>query len=798
MQSVLFKNRNISILRRYLQTKPIAPTKFKQFSSSSILKPLATGSSHLNDHFPFVAKSILYFKSSSPRSFEDPFSNKKASDDGKQSSSNGDDEEKKRELFQKRIAMFTFAIVLFYLNLSYLQKLADMQKSIDAKDRELEEEKKRKLTQVVAHQDQNQGINYNINSQPIVNNTPVSQAPSSTPSTPKVKSTLIAWSEFVSEHLSKGNVIELIANRKTDLVLIRLKNPVEFSGRKLEYLYMKIPPETLESKLDQAQDALNLENRVFIQYKDTEMANSLINMVIIGGLFFMFFRFGKAALSKIQNMQTEMYSKFTDKKFQVVDPHLKSGSSKITFKDVAGLYEAKVEIKEFVDYLRDPTRFKKLGAKVPKGALLTGPPGCGKTLLAKAVASEANVPFFNVAGTEFIEMIGGVGASRVRSLFEEARKQSPAIIFIDEIDAIGRKRSEANSASSGGGSNEFDQTLNQLLVSMDGLESNSQIVVLASTNRADILDKALLRPGRLDRLIDIDLPTYDERIDMLNVHIRNLKINFTGKDREDFLSQISHLTPGFSGADLANICNEAALMAAREGKKDIDKHNFYAALERVIAGAEKKNSIITVEDKKLIAYREAGKVIVSWFHDYSDLILKVSLLSRTKLNAYSQFLPSDKKLYSKDELFDQLCLQFGGRAAETLVFNKVTTSSEEDLKRVTKMAYNQVESLGMNDVVGNMSFATQAEQRRSGGQVGQKPYSKKLRNTIDFEVNKLLASAHQSTVDTLTNNMSSLHKLAGELVERETLTYEEIVDILGEPVNKERYKVARSHISSEI
>lgn len=275
-----------------------------------------------------------------------------------------------------------------------------------------------------------------------------------------------------------------------------------------------------------------------------------------------------------------------------------------------------------------------------------------------------------------------------------------------------------------------------------------------------------------------------------------MKLNFSDQIKDDFISQISHLTPGFSGADLANISNEAALMAARDGQNQVEKKNFYSALERVIAGAEKKNSIISVEDKKLIAYRECGKVIVSWFHEYSDLILKVSLLSRTKMNAFSQFLPSDKKLYSKDELFDRMCLQFGGKAAETVVFNKTTTSSESDLRKVTDMAYAQVESLGMSDVIGNLSFPTRAEEKRSG-QVGKKPYSRKLRNSIDFEVNKLVAKSYQSAVSTLNNNMDKLHLLADELIKKESLKYEEIVELVGEPVSKERYKSATRHLTTD-
>jgi spastic paraplegia protein 7 len=501
------------------------------------------------------------------------------------------------------------------------------------------------------------------------------------------------------------------------------------------------------------------------------------------------YKVGSNLLNKVMSMQMEMFSGMQKANFTVIDPHLKTGVPKVSFKDVAGLHEAKIEVKEFVDYLSKPEKYIALGARVPKGALLLGPPGCGKTLLAKAVAAEANVPFFNMNGTEFIEIVGGVGASRVRSLFEEAKKQSPSIIYIDELDAVGKKRSASEQS---GGSGEADQTLNQLLVSMDGLESNSNVIVLASTNRADTLDKALLRPGRLDRHITIDLPTFLERKEILAVHMRHLVADFDKSD-DKFISEICHLTPRFSGADLANICNEAALRAARQGHKSIAKSDFNLAIERVLAGPEKKTSTKSVEDQKMIAYRECGHIIVSWFHQHSDLILKVSLLSRTKSSSFSQYLPSDRKLFSKEELFDQMCLYFGGRVVESLVFNRFTTESESDLKKITNLAYAQIESYGMSDVVGNVSFATQREQKMTAGQIGMKPYSKRLRNTIDQEVNKLIYQAHEAALQTVKCNMDKLHRLSEELIKRESLNYEEIIQLIGPPLNKSRFTLAESH-----
>lgn len=338
-------------------------------------------------------------------------------------------------------------------------------------------------------------------------------------------------------------------------------------------------------------------------------------------------------------------SQFTKARFTMVDSRFQANIPTVTFKDVAGLKEAKVEIMEFVQYLRDPSKFVKLGAKVPKGALLLGPPGCGKTLLAKALAAEAGVPFFSMAGTEFIEVIGGVGAARVRDLFAEARKSSPSIVFIDEIDAVGQKRS---SAGDGDSNSEMDQTLNQLLSEMDGLETKGNVIVLASTNRPDTLDKALTRPGRLDRKIEIDLPTFEERIEIINVYLKKLAISKEIDTK--FVSELSHLTARMSGADLANVCNEAALHAARELKTEIQKIDFETALEKIQSGSEKKSSSIVKEEQKLIAYYECGRVLMSWLLEYGDLLYKVSVIPRTKTLALSHYLPSDKTLITKEEV----------------------------------------------------------------------------------------------------------------------------------------------------
>jgi ATP-dependent Zn protease len=367
---------------------------------------------------------------------------------------------------------------------------------------------------------------------------------------------VVTWNELVTQLLANRLVSKITLSTNAPIAIIHMKDPVLINGYKNEYfVYTSSPSENIEARLAKAQQDLNYrdEERVSIVFSDPTLVNNIIKLFTFGVLALVIYKVGSNLLNKVMSMQMEMFSGMQKANFTVIDPHLKTGVPKVSFKDVAGLHEAKIEVKEFVDYLSKPEKYIALGARVPKGALLLGPPGCGKTLLAKAVAAEANVPFFNMNGTEFIEIVGGVGASRVRSLFEEAKKQSPSIIYIDELDAVGKKRSASEQS---GGSGEADQTLNQLLVSMDGLESNSNVIVLASTNRADTLDKALLRPGRLDRHITIDLPTFLERKEILAVHMRHLVADFDKSD-DKFISEICHLTPRFSGADLANICNEA-------------------------------------------------------------------------------------------------------------------------------------------------------------------------------------------------------------------------------------------------
>lgn len=373
-------------------------------------------------------------------------------------------------------------------------------------------------------------------------------------------------------------------------------------------------------------------------------------------------------------------------KFTLVDPI--EGGKGVLFRDVAGLQEAKQEVMEFVDYLKTPERYQKLGAKVPKGALLLGPPGCGKTLLAKAVATEAQVPFLSMNGSEFIEMIGGLGAARVRDLFKEAKKRAPCIIYIDEIDAIGKQR--ASGMVSQFSSGESEQTLNQLLVEMDGMASKEGVLMLASTNRADVLDKALLRPGRFDRHILIDLPNLTERKEIFEKHLSGISLEY---EPSKYSSRLSILTPGFSGADIANVCNEAALHAARNGAKKVVEKNLEYAVERLVGGTEKRSHALSTVERRVIAYHESGHALVGWLLKNSDVLLKVTIVPRTSLAlGFAQYTPSEQKLYSKEELFDKMCMALGGRAAENITFNQITTGAQNDLEKVTKIAYSQVKS----------------------------------------------------------------------------------------------------------
>ena len=417
-----------------------------------------------------------------------------------------------------------------------------------------------------------------------------------------------------------------------------------------------------------------------------------------------------------------------------------------------------------------------LGAKVPKGVLLLGPPGCGKTMLAKAVATEASVPFLAMAGSEFIEMIGGLGAARVRDLFREARKRSPCIVYIDEIDAIGRKRS---TASIQGVSGEEEQTLNQLLVEMDGMSQREGVIMLASTNRADILDKALLRPGRFDRHILIDYPTLEERREIFLQHLKAIKLEL---NPSEYALRLAQLTPGFTGADIANVVNEAALHAARESKRVVKAENLEYAVERVVGGTEKRSQVLSTQEKKIIAFHECGHALVGWLLPHTDALLKVSIVPRTtNVLGFSRVLPSDQKLYTTEQLFERMCMALGGRVAESLIFNKISSGAQNDLEKVTKMAYSMIQSYGMDPIVGPLSFPTHEEMKSESSLIGKKPFSKQLGNTIDLRSRLLVSNAYQKTEILLKNNLEKLKLLSETLLHREVLNYSDIESIIGPP-----------------
>src|SRR6056300_709458 len=456
----------------------------------------------------------------------------------------------------------------------------------------------------------------------------------------------------------------------------------------------------------------------------------------------------------------------------------KNTDVKTTFKDVAGLEGAKEEIQEIVDFLKNPQKYTVLGGKIPKGALLVGSPGTGKTLLAKAVAGEAKVPFFSLSGSDFVEMFVGVGASRVRDLFKQAKEKSPCIIFIDEIDAIGRARGKNNFS---GGNDERENTLNQLLTEMDGFGTNEHVIVMAATNRADILDRALMRAGRFDRIIYVDLPELTEREAIFEVHLKGIKTD----DSVD-VGLLSKQTPGFSGADIANVCNEAALIAARKEKKEVGKQDFLDAVDRIVGGLEKKTKIITVSEKKVIAYHEAGHAATSWLLEHAAPLVKVTIVPRGRSLGAAWYLPEERQITTADQMLDEMCATMGGRAAEKVIFDKISTGALSDLEKVTKQARAMVTVYGLNDVLGNVTYYDSQGQNEYAM---DKPYSEQTAETIDQEISKIIEKQYERAIEMLENNRKKLDQLANLLLEKEVIFKENVEEIFGKrPWDKEEEK----------
>ena len=536
--------------------------------------------------------------------------------------------------------------------------------------------------------------------------------------------------------------------------------------KKPDYVYVIGSVDNFETNIAQAQENIPEGDRIFVKHENRrnwggEIIGYIFPILILIGVWFFIMRMmsrGGAGGGQIFNIGKS--------KAQLFDKDTKVS---VNFNDVAGLDEAKVEIMEIVDFLKNPNKYTNLGGKIPKGALLVGPPGTGKTLLAKAVAGEAQVPFFSLSGSDFVEMFVGVGASRVRDLFKQAKEKSPCIIFIDEIDAIGRARGKNQMT---GANDERENTLNQLLTEMDGFSVNTGVIILAATNRADVLDRALLRAGRFDRQIHVELPDIDERRAIFRVHMKPLKIDTDTVDI-DFLAK---QTPGFSGADIANVCNESALIAARSNKKLIEKQDFTDAIDRIIGGLEKKNKIITSHEKKVIAYHEAGHAAISWLLEYAHPLVKVTIVPRGKSLGAAWYLPDERQITTFNQMFDEMTAALGGRASEEVNFGEISTGALNDLEKVTKQAYNMVVYFGLNKRIGNISYYDSTGQAEYSF---QKPFSEKTAQIIDEEISILSESAYTRALEILRDNKEKVSLLAERLLEREVIFREDVEKIFG-------------------
>ncbi len=584
------------------------------------------------------------------------------------------------------------------------------------------------------------------------------------------------WNKVKTTMLANNDIerIVVVNNKQANIYLKkdRIKNyEQEFSGNFAkpaetgpQFTFNIGSVESFERNLSEAQK--NKENEVFLEYKDErnwagDILWSIGPFVLIILLWWWIFRKmsrgaggGAGGIFNVGKSQAKVFDK--DQKVST------------NFKDVAGLAEAKQEIEEIVEFLKSPEKYTKLGGKIPKGALLVGPPGTGKTLLAKAVAGEANVPFFSMSGSDFVEMFVGVGASRVRDLFKQAKEKAPCIVFIDEIDAIGRARGKNPNM---GSNDERENTLNQLLTEMDGFDTNSGVIILAATNRADILDRALMRAGRFDRQIHVELPDLNERDAIFKVHLRPLKLDKTVK-----VSFLAKQTPGFSGADIANVCNEAALIAARKAKEAVGKQDFLDAVDRIIGGLEKKNKIISQVEKKTIAFHEAGHATISWLLEYAHPLVKVTIVPRGKALGAAWYLPEERSITTKEQLLDEMASALGGRAAEQIIFNRISSGAQNDLEKVTKQAYAMVTIFGMSERVGNVSYYDSTGQSDYSF---TKPYSEKTAEIIDEEVKVLIDSQYERAIQILKDNAEGHAKLGNLLLEKEVIFSEDLEEIFG-------------------
>lgn len=597
------------------------------------------------------------------------------------------------------------------------------------------------------------------------------------------------WQEVRTKMLEPGYVSKLVAVRNQGIVEVYLTNagakhfekrigdPASFGTNEPHFYFTIGSVDTFERQLQDAQKDTPSENRIYPTYEDrpdyfSGILTWIIPFLVILGLWFFIFRMlsrgggsggGGANIFNFGKSKAQLFNK---ENYVHVD-----------FSDVAGLEEAKIEVREVVDFLKNPAKYTELGGKIPKGVLLVGPPGTGKTLLAKAVAGEANVPFFSLSGSDFIEMFVGVGASRVRDLFKQAKEKGSAIIFIDEIDAIGRSRSKNVGYSS---SEERENTLNQLLTEMDGFSTNQGVIVLAATNRADILDGALLRAGRFDRQIHVELPDVQERYDIFQVHLKPLKL------AKDFDSNfLAKQTPGFSGADIANVCNEAALIAARKGKECVEKQDFLDAIDRIVGGLERKSKILTAEEKKRIAYHESGHATVSWLLEYASPLLKVSIIPRGRSLGAAWYVPEERQISTKTQMFHELCAILGGRAAEDVVFGEISTGALNDLERANKMAYAIVAYYGMEKALYNTCYY---DSTGSSEYSFNKPFSEHTAQIIDQEVQKVLCDAYQQALDILREHRTQLDELAGMLLKDEVIFSDDLERIYGKRASHTRFE----------